>query len=78
MEFPGQGSDLSPSSDLNHSCDNTRSLTHCAQLGIQPVSQQSQDAINPVAPQQELWELLIFNKIQFTLEYNSFELCGFS
>ena len=33
MEFPGQGSDLSHSVDLSHSCSNTGSLTHCAGLG---------------------------------------------
>lgn len=32
MEFLTQSSDLSPSNDLNCSCSNARSLTHCAQL----------------------------------------------
>ena len=36
VEFPGQGSDPSHSCDL--SCGNTRSLTLCAWLGIEPVS----------------------------------------
>ena len=33
-KFPGQRSNLSCSSDLQHSCGNTRSFTHCAGLGI--------------------------------------------
>ena len=33
MEFLGQGSDLSCSCDLDHSCSNARSLTHCAGQG---------------------------------------------
>ena len=51
---PGQGSDPSHSCNLSHSCDNTRSLIHCTRLGIKPTSQHSQDATNPVVPQQEL------------------------
>ena len=39
MEFPHQGSDLSYSCDLSHSCSNKGSLTHCAVQGIKPVSQ---------------------------------------
>jgi len=54
MEFPGQGSDLRSSEDLRHSCGSTRSLTHCAGLGIEPASQGSHDAADPVVPQQEL------------------------
>ena len=54
MEFPGQGSDLSYSCDLSHSCGNTRSLTHCAGPGIKPVSQCFQDATNPIVPQGKL------------------------
>ena len=50
MEFPGQGSDPSPS------YGNARSLTHCDGWGIEPASQCSRDATNPVAPQ---WELPI-------------------
>ena len=38
MEFLGQGSDPNPG------CDNSRSLTHCARLGIEPESQCSRDA----------------------------------
>ena len=54
MEFPGQGPDLSSSCDLSCSCSNTRSLTHCARLGMEPVSQCFQDATDRIAPQQEL------------------------
>ena len=42
--FLGQGSDLSCS------CSNTKS---CARPGIEPASQRSQDATDPIAPQQE-------------------------
>ena len=49
-EFPGQGSDLSCSYELNHSWDNTRSLTHCARLGIKLAFQCSSDAADPVVP----------------------------
>ena len=38
MEFSGQRSDPSHYCNLSHSCGNTRSLTHCAGLGIKPVS----------------------------------------
>ena len=44
IKLPGQGSDLSQSHDLSHSCGNMGSLTHCARLGIEPASQCSQDA----------------------------------
>ena len=40
--------------DLSHSCGNAGSLTHCAGPGIKPASQRSQDATDPVVPQQEL------------------------
>ena len=33
-KFPGQGSNLSHSCSLCHSCGNTGSLAHCAVLGI--------------------------------------------
>ena len=55
MEFPSQGSDLSHSFDLCCSCGNARSSTHCAGLGIEPVSWCCRDAFDPIAPQ---WELL--------------------
>ena len=54
MEFPGQGSDLSCSCDLYHSWGNTGSLTHCAGLGMKPVSQHSREDADPFAPQREL------------------------
>ena len=38
MEFLGQGSDPSQTCDPHCSCFNTGSLTHCARLGIEPVS----------------------------------------
>lgn len=38
IEFPGQGSDPSRSCDPNHSCGTAGSLTHCAGLGIKPVT----------------------------------------
>ena len=49
--FPGQGSDLSCSYHLGSSLG---CLTHCAGPGIEPVSQRSQEAVNPLAPQLEL------------------------
>ena len=58
MEFLGQGSDLSHHCNLSCNCRNARSLTHCAGLGIEPASQDSQDAADPVAPWQELQEML--------------------
>ena len=67
MEFPGQRSnpDLScrcnPSHRCNPSCnyDNGRSLTHCGGPGIEPVSQHSQDASNPIVLQ---WKLQVQNE----------------
>ena len=35
-------------SNLSHNCGNARSLTHCAGPGIEPASQHSRDAANPV------------------------------
>ena len=54
MEILGQGSDLSHSYNLSHSCGKLRSLTHCARLRIEPASQHSQDTSDPIAPQQKL------------------------
>ena len=48
-EFLGQESDPSHSCDLCYGCGDVRSLTHCAGLGIEPASQCSQDAADPVA-----------------------------
>lgn len=44
MEFPSQQSDLRCGCDLSCSCGNTRVLTHCTRIGIEPVSQPSQVA----------------------------------
>ena len=54
MEVLGQHSDLIHSCDLSSSYGNTPSLTLCAEPGIEPSSQHSQDTTNPVVPQQEL------------------------
>ena len=57
MELPGQGSDRSHSLNLSHSCGNTRSLTPLCWTADQtciPVAPNSQDAADPVVPQQEL------------------------
>ena len=63
----GQGSDLSYSCHLSCSCINTRSLTHYAGLEIEPESQGSQDAADPIIPPQEL-------SSQGTLEADSAKL----
>ena len=60
MEFPGQGSDLNFCCYLGYSCSNARSLTHCAEPGIEPVSQCSQEAADPIAIQQELQRFVSF------------------
>ena len=61
MDLPGQRSDPSCSCNLSWSCGNAGCLTCCARPGMEPVSECSQEATNPVAPQ---WELLscLFNK----------------
>ena len=51
MEFLGQESDPSCSCDLGLSYSNARPLTHCAGLGIEPVSQCSKHTAGPVVPQ---------------------------
>ena len=63
-KFPGQGLNLS------HSCSNTRSLTHCAVQGIEPVPPQwpkpLQLVSQPIAPQWNstnfvfVWLLVLF------------------
>ena len=67
MDFPGQGSDPSHSFDLCCSCDKARSLTHCAESGIKPASQHSQDAADPIAPQWELLIWLLIYSVNFVL-----------
>ena len=45
-KFSGQGSNLSHSCDLCHSCSNTESLTHCAGLGTEPMLHQQFERLN--------------------------------
>ena len=52
MENLGQGSDLSYSRDLSCNCGNVGFLSHCARPVIEPMSQDSQDVIDPIVPQQ--------------------------
>lgn len=56
MELVGQGSDLSHGRKLRLSCGNAGSLTHRAQGRIDPKSQCSQNAANPIVLQWELPE----------------------
>ena len=44
-KFPSQGSNLSCSCDLCHSCTNARSLTHCTRPGIKPELQQQPELL---------------------------------
>ena len=53
---PGPGNRSQMKLNLSHSCGNPGSLTHCARLGIEPMSQHSQDATNAIVLQ---WELLL-------------------
>ena len=48
MEFSGQGLDPSHNCDLNRSCGNTKSLTHCASRGMEAVSQSSGDTVDHI------------------------------
>ena len=48
MELPGQGSDLSHTHDLSYSWGNAGSLIYCFRLRVEPVTQCSQDATNPL------------------------------
>ena len=75
MEFLGQGSDWSCSCNPSRSCGNARSSTHCAGQGIEPASQGSQDAADPVVPQ---WELLylIYSSLHLPIP-NSFSFLLF-
>ena len=66
MEFLGQGSDLSLSWHLGQSCSNARSLTQCARLGIKPVTQGSQAALDPIAPQWNLQMVVSFEYLLWT------------
>lgn len=58
-ELLGQGSDWNYRCDLCLSC-NTWSLTHCVGPGIEPASQHSRDAVDPLAPWQELLKRFFF------------------
>ena len=73
MEFPRQLSDLSGSCNLRCSCSNGRYSTHCAGPGMEPVSQHSKDATDPVAPQWERQEVCILREdfLQFHFNLNS-------
>lgn len=62
-EFLGQGSDLSCTCSLSRSCDKAGSLIHCNGLGIEPVSQRSQDPADLVVPQRELLKPLFISSI---------------
>ena len=59
IELLGQGSDLSCGLNLSCNCSNSGFLTHCARPGIEPESQCSQDAADPIALQ---WELLFHHR----------------
>ena len=67
MELPSQGSDPSHSCEHSPSCSNARALTHCVGPGIKPLSQCSQDAADPVAPQQKLRLLSLLTVFFFIL-----------
>ena len=54
MEFRGQGSDLNCCCDPRCSYGDARSLTHCAQSGMEPASQGSRDTTESITPQQVL------------------------
>lgn len=53
-ELPGQGSDPSRSHELSGSCSNAGSLIHGAGLRMEPTTQHSRDAADPVAWHGEL------------------------
>ena len=68
MEFPGQGSALSCSCDLYHSCGNARSFNQLCQAGDQTyMSWHCREAADPVVPQwqlhnEEFWVLMLGGK----------------
>ena len=68
-----QASDPSCRCNPHYSCGNARSLTYCAQLGIEPATQCSRDAANPIVPQQEplpfasLPSIVLFFFLSFSL-----------
>ena len=63
MEFLGQGSDPSPSLGLSCGCGNAGSSTHCAGPGVEPATQSSPKATDPIAPQWELQTFFFFKAI---------------
>ena len=67
LEFLGQGSDPSPRGNLRRSCGNAGSLTLCAKLGVEPVSQCSQNAAKPVTPRWESLPLCISMEVKILL-----------
>ena len=62
-----------PRISWDHSCGNAGSLTHCARLGIKPVSQRSQDTPDHISPQ---WEHLFFFFRAALQAYESFRARG--
>ena len=67
-KFPGWVGNLTHSSDLGPSCGNSRSLTHCARLGIEPVPHQGLELpwrqcwiLHLLHPQQEIHGRIILN-----------------
>ena len=59
MGFPSQGSDLSHKCDRSRSCGNAGSLTHCAGLGIEPVSQHSRGPTIPLHHSRSSWSQIL-------------------
>lgn len=62
MELPSQGSDLNRSCDISRSCSNTGLLTHCSRPGSEPAFPHSQDATDPIAPRGNSYNLAIYTK----------------
>ena len=65
-ELLGPGSDSTRRCHLRHSYGRAGSLTHSAGPGMEPGSQHSQDAANPVPPLRELPHVNIFNNSQLS------------
>lgn len=72
-ELPRQRSELSCSHNLSCSCSNASSLTHCAGLQMEPMSQRSQYTADPLAPQ---WELLFFSFFKVLLKERCMDACA--
>lgn len=69
MELPGQGSDPSYSRELSHSLGNTRSWTRCVGIGIESISQCSQDAANPWHHSGSSWVFILIFLVRDGLVY---------